>query len=131
MNFLLLKVSALEYLPEQVLNDWSLEPSRVWQIGSPAPSGQPHEDAGFNLTLPDHEDWEDALSCLSDFLDTKTEMFHELISLGAALELHVGVSLTSQDEGARQLAFPRGLLADLVDREIDLSVIAFPAPGDR
>ena len=128
MIFLLLKVAGLEYVPEHILNDWALEPSRLWQVGEVSPAtGQPHEDAGFNITLPNHEAWPDALAYLADFLDTKTEMFHELISLGANCELHVGVSVDGDDTVAQPLEFPRGFMADLLEREIDLSVLAFPA----
>jgi len=127
MIFLLLKVAGLEYVPEHVLNDWALEPSRLWQVGEvSSTSGQPHEDAGFNITLPNHEAWPDALAFLADFLDTKTEMFHELISLGATMELHVGVSVDA-DEAAQPLEISRGFMADLMEREIDLSVLAFAA----
>ena len=127
MIFLLLKVDGLEYVPEHILNDWALEPSRLWQAGDVSPTtGQPHEDAGFNLTLPNHESWPDALAFLADFLDTKTEMFHELISMGATMELHVGVSVDA-DEAAQPLEIPRGFMADLLEREIDLSVLAFLA----
>lgn len=126
MIFLLLKVAGLEYVPEHILNDWSLEPSRLWSTGEASPAtGKPHEDAGFNITLPNHETWPDALAYLANFLDTKTEMFHELISLGAATELHVGVSVDA-DEAAQPLEISRGFMADLLEREIDLSVIAFP-----
>ena len=127
MIFLLLKVAGLEYVPEHVLNDWALEPSRLWQVGEvSSTSGQPHDDAGFNITLPNHEAWPDALAFLADFLDTKTEMFHELISLGATMELHVGVSVDA-DEAAQPLEISRGFMADLMEREIDLSVLAFAA----
>ncbi len=127
MIFLLLKVAGLEYVPEHVLNDWALEPSRLWQVGEvSSTSGQPHEDAGFNITLPNHEAWPDALAFLADFLDTKTEMFHELISLGATMELHVGMSVDA-DEAAQPLEISRGFMADLMEREIDLSVLAFAA----
>jgi hypothetical protein len=127
MIFLLLKVAGLEYVPEHVLNDWALEPSRLWQVGEMSPTpGQPHDDAGFNITLPNHEAWPDALAFLADFLDTKTEMFHELISLGATMELHVGVSVDA-DEAAQPLEISRGFMADLMEREIDLSVLAFAA----
>ena len=127
MIFLLLKVAGLKYVPEHILNDWALEPSRLWNTGEVSPAtGEPHEDAGFNLTLPNHETWPDALAYLADFLDTKTEMFHELISLGATMELHVGISVDA-DEAAQPLDIPRGFMADLLEREIDLSVLAFPA----
>ena len=127
MIFLLLKVAGLEYVPEHVLNDWALEPSRLWQVGEvSSTSGQPHDDAGFNITLPNHEAWPDALAFLADFLDTKTEMFHELISLGATMELHVGMSVDA-DEAAQPLEISRGFMADLMEREIDLSVLAFAA----
>ena len=127
MIFLLLKVAGLEYVPEHVLNDWALEPSRLWQVGEvSSTSGQPHDDAGFNITLPNHEAWPDALAFLADFLDTKTEMFHELISLGATMELHVGMSVDA-DEAAQPLEISRGFMADLIEREIDLSVLAFAA----
>jgi hypothetical protein len=125
MIFLLLKVGGLEYVPEHILNDWALEPSRLWQVGEVSPTtGQPHEDAGFNLTLPNHEAWPDALAYLRDLLDTRTEMFHELISMGATMELHVGVSVDA-DEAAQPLEIPRGFMADLLEREIDLNLLAF------
>ena len=53
-------------------------------------------------------------------------MFHELISLGATMELHVGMSVDA-DEAAQPLEISRGFMADLMEREIDLSVLAFAA----
>lgn len=125
MNFMLLKIGGLENLPEHVLNEWSLEPSLIWQEGDQSPSGEPYSDTGFNLTFPDHEAWQDSLVHLQDFLEDKAEMFQELISLGADMELHVGVSIPAGETVTPPVEFPRYLLEELVMREIGLSVIAF------
>jgi len=125
MIFMLLKVAGLDHLPEHVLNDWALEPSQIWQAGDESPSGEPYADTGFNLTLPNHESWVDALVHLEGFLEDKTEMFHELIGIGAEMQLHVGVSILTGDTVSPPLEFSRPLLADLVSREINLSILVF------
>lgn len=125
MIFQLLKIAGLEHLPEHILNDWALEPSLIWQAGDQSPSGEPYGDTGFNLTFPNHESWQDALVYLQDFLEDKAEMFHELIGLGADMELHVGTSIPAGESVSPPVEFPRYLLEELVMREISVSVIAF------
>ena len=125
MIFLLFKVSGLDHLPEHVFNDWALEPSLLWHAGDASPSGEVHDDAGFNLTLPNHECWADALDYLEGFLEDRTELFHELIGLGASMELHAGMALAEGETVSAPMGFSRSLLAGLVEREIELSVIAF------
>ena len=125
MIFLLLKIAGLENLPEHVLNDWSLEPSLIWQAGDESPTGEPYGDTGFNVTMPNHESWQDAIVYLQEYLDDKTEMFHELIGLGADMELHVGTAIPVGETVTPPLEFPRYLMEELVMREISLSVIAF------
>lgn len=122
---MLLKVGGLEHLPEHVLNDWALEPSLIWQQGDESRSGEAHADSGFNLTFPDQEAWQDAIVFLQDFLEDKSEMFHELIGIGAEMELHVGASIPAGETVTPPLEFPRYLMQELVEREISLSLIAF------
>jgi hypothetical protein len=129
MFFLLIKVAGLAHLPEHVFNDWALEPSLVWHEGDESPTGEPHRDAGFNLTLPNHQAWGDAQEYLEEYLEDKAELFHELISLGAVMELHAGMALDGAETVSAPMAFPRSLMASLVDKEIGLSVIAFTGDG--
>ena len=131
MIFMLLKTGGLDYIPENVLNDWGLEPSRSWQAGEEGPAGTPYPDCGFNLTLPNHESAADAIAWLEDYLEDRPEMFHELLSLGAVMELHVGTSLAADETVAQPLTFPRSVLAALTACEVELSVIAFRSDGEN
>lgn len=129
MIYMLLKVGNLPYIPENVLNDWALEPSRLWQRGEATPEGTEHDDCGFNLTLPNHAAWDDAAEFLDDFFTDKAEMFQELIGLGAVMELNVGLSLDKGETLSAPLQFHRALLAALVAGEVQLNVIAFNEEG--
>ena len=90
-------------------------------------TGRPHADCGFNVTLADHDHWADALPELIDFIDAKGDLFAELSGLGAHVALNVGVSVGARESFAAPLEFPRAFLAELASRDINLSVIAFPA----
>ena len=125
MIFLLLKIAGLEHLPEHVLSNYALEPSLIWQAGDESPTGEPYGDTGFNLTFPNHESWQDALVYLQDFLEDKSEMFHELIGLGAEMDLHIGTAIPAGETVSPPVEIPRYLMEELVMREISLSVIAF------
>jgi len=125
MIFLLLKVGGLDHLPEHILNEWALEPSLIWQDGDISPNGEPYTDTGFNLTLPNHQSWVDAVAFLEGYLEDKSDMFHQLISFGADMELHVGTAIEPGETVSPAMEFPRYLLEELVMREISLSVIAF------
>lgn len=129
MIYMLLKVASLDYIPEHLLNDWSLEPSRLWQAGDASPEGPPYPDCGFNLTLPDHAVWATAEEFLDDFLADRFEMFQELIGLGARMELTIGVSLEQGESLSTPLQFERALLAALAQNELQLNVVAFREEG--
>lgn len=125
MIFMLLKIAGLDHLPAPLLSNWALEPSLIWQEGDMSPNGEHYTDAGFNLTMPNHDAWQDALVYLQEFMEDKSEMFHELIGMGADMELHVGTDIPQGETVSPPLEFPRYLLEELVMREISLSVIAF------
>jgi hypothetical protein len=124
MIFSFFRISGFDHAPDQLLHQWALEPSHVWDSGDISPRGQMYGDAGFTLPLPDAESWVQALPDLIDFIESKDGLFQELMDLGAQVELNIGMTVGVD---ASSLEFPKSLIADLGLHGIGVNLTAFPA----
>lgn len=122
----LLQVSGLTFPVDGMLARYDVEPTSIWQAGDPTRDGGRIQDHGFSISIPESATWFEAYDHITELLDAKADLLHDLANYKAHLELTVGVETDAESGDAAILEFPLDFMETLVGFGIHLNVSAYP-----
>ena len=131
MVFIQFTAHGADFAAQEFLSEHSLHGASLWQKGDPRRSGKVHEDSGLGFSLPDAETTVAAPPLVEAFLESNGRLLSALQHLGAACNLHLGVTVGEQSSFAPTLEFSPELLNRLAQRNISLSITGYPTSDEE
>jgi|SRR5665213_3166269 len=131
MHLGVIRVSGIEFNPEDFAKRYRLEPDISWRAGEPDPVGRVRSHSGFNLTIANEPSVAQLIATIRLWVQSKQLALQALESLGGAAVLDVGVTVGTADQFTSSVEFPASDLSLFAESKLALCLSAYPSQDEE